>query len=197
MAWANIAGIWQYTNQPTPGADNLSSIFAEDDVEEVVIGLQPCAQNQYRNPETNRCRLLVTAGSTLTPCKDGQYRSEVTNRCRSISADVSTLVACHDNQERNPETNRCRSITGNSSELTACKEGQERNSETNRCRNVAGSIPNVGFAVQPIADTGSAVIGWWAVGGVSLLAFGYAAWEWREELVQAIRRAGTFFHSRK
>jgi len=198
MAWALINNVWQYTNQPTPGAENLASLVEQDDnALEITPGLLPCAPNQYRNPETNRCRLLVTVGSTLTPCKDGQYRSETTNRCRSIAGDVAALTPCDANQERNPDTNRCRLITAASSDLAPCSTGQERNPDTNRCRNVAGSVPNVPFAVEPVADNASGVIGWWVAGGVGLAALAYAVWEWHEELFRVFRRFGTFFHSRK
>ncbi|TAL14150.1 lamin tail domain-containing protein [Patescibacteria group bacterium] len=194
MAWALINGIWQYTNQPTPGSSNIVSVDILDNVEEVVVGLQPCAPNQYRNPETNRCRLLVTVGSALVPCQDGQYRSETTNRCRSIASDAATLTLCNPNQERNPETNRCRLVASSNSEPTPCKEGQERNPDTNRCRNVVSSVPTAAFAVEPISDSSSGLIGWLAVGGVCLVALLYAGWEWREELLQLVRRLGAFFH---
>lgn len=195
MSWALIDTVWQYTNRPTPGAANLISIIEDEDVEEATAELKPCAPNQYRNLETNRCRLLVTAGSTLVACKDGQYRSEITNRCRNIAGDV--LGACSANQERNPETNRCRLIASGEGTLKPCTENQERNLATNRCRNVGGSVPEVGFAVEPIADAGNGFFGWWALGLVVLIALGYGIWEWRDELLRLLRRLGTFFHFQK
>jgi hypothetical protein len=136
MAWALIDGGWQYTSQPTPGATNLASLVEVTDDAAVTSTLVPCASNQYRSPETGRCRLLVAASSVLTPCKDGQYRSEETNRCRSIAVDASAGVSCDVNQERNPETNRCRLIAAADTTTVVCKAGQERNPETNRCRNI-------------------------------------------------------------
>jgi Lamin Tail Domain len=200
MAWALISGAWQYTNMPTPAALNQATVITFDpDVEEAVTGLKPCAPNQYRSLDTNRCRLLVTIGSTLTPCKDGQYRSETTNRCRSIASDSGTLTPCSDTQYRSTETNRCRLIaSSDTSSLTPCKPSQERNPDTNRCRNVAStSIPSAAFAVQPVADTGSALIGWWALGGIGIVAISYAVWEWRTEIIKSIRKLGSFFHSTK
>jgi len=197
MAWALVDTSWQYTNQPTPGFNNVSSNIQDDDIAEVVTGLQPCALNQYRSLETNRCRIFITAGSSLTPCKDGQYRSEETNRCRSIASESKSLATCAANQYRNPETNRCRLLARSDTGLVACKDGQERSPETNRCRNVAGTIPDVGFAVQPISDTSTTVIGWWVVGGVGVIALGYAGWEWREEVLRAVRRVGVFFQTRR
>lgn len=200
QTWADIAGTWQYTNQPTPGLANLASIEESvdpDGTEEVVVGLKPCAPNQYRNPETNRCRLLVTVGSTLSPCKDGQYRSEETNRCRSIAADSTGLSACAVNQYRSPETNRCRLTTTDDNGLAPCGVGQERNPDTNRCRNISGSVPAASFAVEPITDTASGFASWWALGGISLIALAYAVWEWRSEIINFMRKIGSFSHSGK
>jgi hypothetical protein len=198
LSWALIDDIWQYTNQPTPGAPNLASVVVEKrEVVKAAAELAPCAPNQYRSEETNRCRQIVTAGSTLTPCKVGQYRNEETNRCRSIASDVATLVPCAAGEERNPETNRCRAVLGAATELAPCAVGEERNPDTNRCRKVVSTIPTVGFAVEPIADKASDMAGWWAFGGVSTLALGYAGWEWRTEALHLIRKVGAFFRSSK
>jgi hypothetical protein len=197
MAWALIENTWQYTNKPTPNARNEASITHVDSDEEVTVNLKPCAPNQYRNPETNRCRMLVAAGSTLTACKDGQYRSEITNRCRSIASDANTLSPCNRNQERNIATNRCRLVASTDTDLTACKDGQERSIETNRCRNVTTSVPAAGFAVEPIVDAGSSMTGWWALGCILFLALGYAVWEWHQEIVLTFRKLSTFFHLHK
>lgn len=198
FAWAFINGMWQYTNQPTPASMNKPS-FIEPHDEEIVVEIKPCAAGQYRSLETNRCRVLVTAGSTLVACKDGQYRSETTSRCRSIATDANVLSACNANQERNTETNRCKLIASVSTEVVACKDGQERNTETNRCRNIIASanIPRAAFAVEPISDTSSNVIGWWAVGGVLAIGLAYAVWEWRQEVAHIVNKVGTFFHSHK
>lgn len=194
-SWALIDGVWNYTNQPTPNAENQPSIV--DDVEEIITGLKPCPSNQYRNPETNRCRLIVTTGSVLVPCKDGQYRSEITNRCRSIAADSSALSQCNENQYRNPETNRCKLIESSSTTLTPCADGQERNPDTNRCRNVASKVPDAGFAVEPIPDSNGTNLGWLAVVGVCIVALLYGLWEWRFEVFRLIRRVRGFFHVTK
>lgn len=188
LAWAKFEAVWAFTNQPTPGTLNKSSI--DEDTEEVITGLKPCPVGQLRNPDTNRCRLIVTAGSSLTPCRDGQYRSEETNRCRSIASD-SGFAACGPGQERNPATNRCRS--NQPAELVPCAENQERNPETNRCRSVLGaSIPSAGFAAVPVTDTARATMWWWAVGGLAIVALAYAGWEWRVEVVALVRRIAHF-----
>lgn len=160
--------------------------------------LKPCRSDQYRNPETNRCRLLAAQASTLKPCSSDQYRSPETNRCRNLATAASSLKPCKADQYRNPDTNRCRSILGASSKLKPCKANQERNPETNRCRNIkATEPPSAAFAVEPIEQTASAFVGWWALGGLGLLAAGYGAWEWRSELLVGIKRIGTFFTSSK
>jgi hypothetical protein len=157
-AWAFIGEGWEYTNHPTPGAANRASDSTNDDTSNNTgaSASKPCAANQYRNLETNRCRLVSSATSTTqAPCKVGQ--------------------------ERNLETNRCRNITNNVA--TACKEGQERNAETNRCRNIK-QLSAVGFGVKG-AKTEQSGMGWYiwaAIASVVLLVLGYATWEWRSEL---------------
>ena len=201
VAWSLINGAWQYSNQPTPGNANMVSSI--ELIEEVVSEsenkqLAPCGANQYRSPETNRCRLLVTLAKAVTPCKDGQYRSEETNRCRSIALAGSTLTPCREDQYRSEETNRCRNVATTTSTLTPCKDNQYRSEETNRCRNIAATAPApAAFAVEPIADTGKAFVGWWALGGVTALAAGYGVWEWRREIVTGVGRLAAFFRFRK
>lgn len=157
MAWALVDGTWQFTNQPTPGAENRGSLFP-DIIQEYDApqegSFTPCEANQYRHPETNRCRLIVVA-TTPAPCEDGQYRSEETGRCRKVA--VAT-------------------------EPVPCKEGQERNPETNRCRNIV-AITKADYAVlgTQTSSNGSWYI-WAAIGGLILVALGYAVWEWRYEL---------------
>jgi hypothetical protein len=200
-AWALINQVWQYTNQPTPATANLASVIIPD---EVVVKdtegktLAPCAANQYRSPETNRCRLLVTVATALTPCKDGQYRSEETNRCRSIALAGGTLTPCREDQYRSEETNRCRNVATATSTLTPCKDNQYRSEETNRCRNITTTAPPpAAFAVEPITETGKAFVGWWALGGVLVLAAAYGIWEWRREIAVGVGKVVTFFSIRK
>lgn len=158
--------------------------------------LTPCRPDQERNPETNRCRLITSPD--LAPCAPGQYRNEETNRCRSLASTTSSLVPCAPNQIRSPETNRCRSLATEASALIPCMANQERNPETNRCRNKVGSdVPDAAFAVQPVKDSGKAFIGWWALGGIGIVALGYGAWEWRREMLAGIRKVATVFTSRK
>jgi len=192
MAWALIGGVWQFTNQPTPGQENLISIEELVTDSGDVLGAKICAPNQYLSPDTNRCRLIVVQ----TPCKDGQYRSEETNRCRSIASDVSVLQSCAENQERNPATNRCRLIASSSSEPTPCAEGQERNPDTNRCRNIVSSIPQAEYRVEPIPVIRNSS-DLWILGGVLVAAFGYAIWEWRYEIKQLFIKYGKYFQFNK
>ena len=192
IAWALIDDVWQYTDQPTPSSANVASLI-EFDIEIVVTSnLAPCASNQYRSPETNRCRLIVTSISTLAPCKDGQYRSEETNRCRSIATDATALTPCDEGQERNPATNRCRSISALlASSLVPCKEGQERNPETNRCRNVAGAMPLADYKPEQTNNPTNNYIILWSLVAVLLVAIIYGIWEWRHEVVGVFRKIKT------
>ena len=162
-SWALIDDIWQFTNQPTPGSFNLSSIV---------------------NIENK----IIASTSILKPCKDGQYRSEETNRCRNIVTDVANLVPCAEGQERNPATNRCRTITAilGDSDLKPCGPGQERNPETNRCRNVIGDIPKADYAPEQTISLSNNSFTWWIFGGVGAVAIGYGVWEWRRELIKLV-----------
>lgn len=161
QSWALIDGAWQYTNQPTPGAANKASLYveAEPDATDTTVAA-PCPAGKYRHPETGRCRAVAT--TTLTPCKDNQYRSEETNRCRTIVA-ASAVKPCKDNQYRSEATGRCRNLP------------------------VAG-VPDAAFAVQTIKDTGMVFVGWWALGGVGLLAIGYGVWEWHRDIALVFQR---------
>jgi hypothetical protein len=190
MAWALIDNVWQYTDQPTPGSPNVSSSVEIDSDVVLTSNLAPCADNQYRSPETNRCRLIVTSTSILAPCKDGQYRSEETNRCRSIASDSAALTPCDEGQERNPATNRCRSTTAvlAASSLVPCKEGQERNPETNRCRNIASAMPLAEYKPEQTNQSVNNYIIWWSLAAVLLVAIIYGIWEWRHEVVGLFRK---------
>lgn len=194
FSWAIIDNVWQYTNQLTPNAVNLLSVIEVTAViadAQVVVesDLKPCATNQYRSPETNRCRQMSTSDSILSPCKDGQYRSEETNRCRNITSDVSELTQCAEGQERNPETNRCRTVALlGTNELTPCKEGQERNPDTNRCRNVVSDMPKADYAPKQSSQAENNYVLWWSIAGVGLVAIVYGVWEWRQEIGRLIQK---------
>lgn len=181
-----------------PSPYQLENVFVSPPVAAtpIVQGLKPCSATQYRHSETNRCRTLAT--NTLTPCRDGQYRNEATNRCRNIALAGGTLKPCKDTQYRSEETNRCRNIASTSRTLVPCKDNQYRSEETNRCRTLGAAIASpAAFAVQPIAETGTAFVGWWALGGIGMIALAYAGWEWRREAMSGLRKVGTFFSANK
>lgn len=137
IAWALIDGKWQETYSPTPHKANKLQEPAVGGVGGG-SGLAPCREDQYRHPETNRCRNVETA-KQLQSCREGQERNPATNRCRAIGAASNELKPCQAGQERNPETNRCRSTAAKANQLTPCKPGQERNPDTNRCRSTTAS----------------------------------------------------------
>lgn len=172
FAWALIDGTWQYTNQPTPGRPNLLSFDSVDsDVANTGVALTPCAANQYRNPETGRCKLLTGQGSTLVPCKDNQYRSEETGRCRTIAA-VAGPAPCPAGQERNVDTGRCRKI-------------------------VLSTPPKANYAVLGASTSGNHSYVLWAVLGIMTLGLAYAIWEWHQEITKTFRKMTTIFTTRK
>lgn len=166
FSWAKFGGVWKYTNAPTPGIANKENVDDETPVAENDTR-KPCAANQFRNPATGRCKLLATtSGATLKPCRVNQYRS--------------------------PETHKCRNVAQSSTSRKPCKEGQERNPDTNRCRNVK-VMPTADYAVLGAQTTNNgAWYIWAAIGGVLLLAIGYAMWEWRQEIGGLFRRLRKF-----
>ena len=170
-SWALIEDGWQYTSQPTPGALNIKSASKDEEASAksaTTSTPKPCAANQYRSPETNRCRLISsTNAASPTPCKAGQERNEETNRCRKIATTTATV----------------------------CKEGQEKNPETNRCRNIK-QLSSVGFGVKGATTKQQGGMGWYmwaAIAGIVLLIVGYGVWEWREELKKLFQAAKAKF----
>lgn len=169
-AWALINQIWQYTNQPTPGTENLVSVREVSSATQTATTLKPCAANQYRSLETNRCRLIQSPSNEPAPCNEDQYR--------------------------NPETGRCKRVAV-AEEPTPCKEGQERNPETNRCRTVK-EITEADYEVlgtETTTDSNGYI--WWVVGIVVVLALGYGVWEWRYEIKKFVKRVSGLVHIKK
>lgn len=163
-SWAFIDETWQYTNQLTPGVPNLAPIETGTSVKQASLSQKkPCASNQFRNPETGRCKLIAVTKAP-TPCKVGYKRNTTTNRCRKI-------------------------VTANTS--TPCKDGWERNAETNRCRKIK-EMTTADYGVKGVQAVAGAQLNWYywvAIGGVLALVLGYAVWEWRQELLKLWRRA--------
>lgn len=206
-SWSLIGNEWVKTYAPTPGGKNVFKEFADCKpgyVRNELTGKcnkipapaalpAPCPAGQYRHPETGRCRKIAVA-KTVTPCKEGYYRSEATGRCRSIaSAAAKTLKPCPDGQFRNPATGRCKKIASADDVLKECPEGFERNPKTRRCRKIAKkSAPAAAFAPENIKQVAGATWGWWAFGGISSLAAGYGAWQWRWEVSQIGRKIRKF-----
>ena len=164
-SWAFIGDAWQYTNQPTPGMvnmDNLSITTGSQTKSLADSTPKACATNQYRSPETNRCRLISLAKSALpAPCKPGQERNSETNRCRNTVSVVA--IACKQGQEKNPETNRCRNIK----KLSTATYGVK------------------GATIKQQGGTGWYM--WAAISGAVLLIVGYGVWEWRVELKKLLK----------
>jgi len=156
-SWIRIADqTWDHTNHPTPGEANVLDKSELDSL----MTLKECAANQYRHPETNRCRLSAVV-SQPAACKEGQYRSPETNRCRN-----SVVAATQ----------------------TPCKAGQERNEETNRCRNIKQmSKADYGVLGATSEDSPNQWYVIAAVGTVLVILLGYAAWEWRKEIGNFLR----------
>jgi len=172
QSWALVGGIWQYITELTPGAENMLPVeIRDDDEEEASAAPKPCADNQYRNPETGRCKLIASATATPAPCKVGQ--------------------------ERKPETNRCRTLA-TTSEPAPCKEGQERNPDTNRCRNIV-KMTEASYGVKGVQHQTGAQLSWYYIATIILVVLAilaYAVWEWRQELTDIWQRVRKVFARR-
>lgn len=189
-AWADVGGLWQVTNNPSPNGANVTATLAS--VGGVGGGDQevtPCPPGKFRNPATNRCKTIDTDSDDLTPCKPGQIRNPETNRCRSaLTASASSLTPCKPGQERNPETNRCRSVLAAASSLKPCDPGEERNPDTNRCRKVASTA-----AAKPTdsAKKGQSKISYAIIAAVATAALSYGIYEYRHDLRNKLALAKT------
>lgn len=191
QAWALIDDQWQYTNRPTPNEANLGS-------ESIIVQttttsqLEPCGIDEYRNPETNRCKKIEsTSTSTLVPCKEGQYRNPETNRCKNIVSETVSYKPCDEGEERNPETNRCRKIDSTLAVLAPCDEGEERNPETNRCRRIKATaevLAETDYALEPVATVTDNSWLTLSLVAVATIASAYGIWEWRVEIVKIFQK---------
>jgi hypothetical protein len=164
-SWVLYEDQWIYSNQPSPNSTNQPYLEpAQDEEVSVTTVLAPCPTGKYRNPDTNRCRTIETAVSTLTACNEDEYRNPDTNRCRKLST-ASVLAACAVGQERNPETNRCRNISTLASTDIALTTVEDVKVE-----NTAGQIN-------------------WTIIFISLFAtLGYIIYEWRNEITNYYQR---------
>jgi len=122
----------------------------------------------------------------------GQFRTPAAGRCRALAGGKAPAAVCKAGYYRNPATGRCKKLgAANSRQLTPCKPGWERNPSTNRCRKSTSKnskAPAASYAVEPDSNNGQIEIVWWMIGGVAIVAVGYAGWEWRSEIGQWLRR---------
>jgi len=177
-SWSLVDGEWRQTYQLTPNEANVWMAYPS------------CPAGQERNPETGRCR-KIPEPEVLAPCPAGQYRNPETNRCRKFETS-STLTPCKEGYERNPLTNRCRKIVVEEDGLKPCAEGYERNPETNRCRKIV-STDSAAFAVQSGDPTGNGTA--YVVAGIGVVSItaGMILFQFRTELMRALRRLRSKF----
>lgn len=87
LSWSLIGAKWQFSLRSTPNAPNeLVESESTETPRNEANSLKPCASNQFRNPETNRCKLIAT-GSSLKPCAPDEFRNPETNRCKKNVGD--------------------------------------------------------------------------------------------------------------
>lgn len=187
-AWAFDGNSWQWTATPKPFGANLFTPLAASGASSSSSSPKPCAADQYRNPLTNRCKLIITA-STLVACLPTQFRNPETNRCNNLASATSSLKPCAANQVRNPATSRCKSTTTMTSSLKPCQPGWTRNPDTNRCRK-GSPAANDKPQIQDVKDTRTArsMAGWLIALAAIAVALGYAVWEWRQEIADRLLR---------
>lgn len=185
QAMALFGNAWEVTNQPTAMAKNLPYVepgLGSGDISQVASSLEPCPDGKYRNPDTNRCKNVDSTDTSLAVCDAGQVRNPDTNRCKKIASIASTLTPCSPGQERNPDTNRCRKVSSTTSSLKPCESGYERNPDTNRCRKIISASATNQFAAEDSRPNG-VKLNTIAVGSFMTAALGYAAFEYRSEVL--------------
>lgn len=171
QAWAydttNMTWKWTTTPSPVDGPNLITAVLADIVANPKVYAV--CEPGEYRSEDTHRCRSAAAlAAATLTPCDAGEYRNPATDRCNKVAV----------------------------VEEKTCPAGQERNPATGRCRLLPAEVNDPSFAVEPMEKPSEQFMGWWTIGGVGVGAAGYGVWEWRREVVVAIRKIGNFLLSK-
>lgn len=190
QSWSYIDGVWRETLLPTPGSANIlqePKLPLEDDpmAKDVMPATEVCPPGKERNPLTNRCRNSPVAVLANDICKTGYERNSETGRCRK-KTNLTSVIPCKAGYERNPETGRCRSLLGASTAMKTCAEGHERNPETNRCRKAAGAGENLANVHDVRSASSGDNMRWWIAGVLVVGAFGYAVYEWRQDIWQIV-----------
>jgi hypothetical protein len=167
-AWLTVDGVdgWFSTYAMTPDAENIYQQFPT------------CETGKHINVATGNC---VKDPDPPAECAEGQFRNPATGRCKKLDSEKA-LADCAEGQFRNPATNRCKKIASDD-ELSPCVEGWERNPETNRCRKTPiGS--EAAYAVDPMgaSDDGQTWV-WIGAGGMALLA-AIVAWQFHPEIAR-------------
>lgn len=82
MSRAYIEGSWQYASYPTPGYENIAKLMsASGSIISLGSGVAPCVANQYRNPETNRCRAIKKCQPQTMGCWVQKPKGVVLGAC--------------------------------------------------------------------------------------------------------------------
>jgi len=196
-SWALIGSSWQATDNITPGVENMPMTPpAADDRGGGDEELPPCAPGKFRNPETNRCKNIVAAASTLTPCRPGQVRNPDTNRCRNAVLASAALKPCKAGQERNPATNRCRSILAASTTLKPCDAGEERNPEDQSLPEGTATLASAN-ADNKESAAGKNMVNYGILVLIGASVLGYGAYEYRNDLRNKIANIKARFFTGK
>jgi len=161
---------WKTTYAPTPGAENIYQQW------------QSCDVGKHINEKTGNC---VKDTEPPAECAENQFRNPATGRCKKLDSDRG-LAECAVGQFRNPLTNRCKKLP-TADDLKLCAEGYERNPETNRCRKVVNGS-DAQYALDPMGDELQNSMWVWLGGGGLVLAGGLIIWQFRSEISRLFRR---------
>jgi len=168
---ALFADGWKVTYAPTPGEENIYQRW------------QTCEVGKHINEATGNC---VKDPEPPVECAEGQFRNPETGRCKKIATEP-VLAECAEGQFRNPLTNRCKKIA-TEDDLVPCAEGWERNPETNRCRKIVSTF-DAQYAIDPVVGNSSSSEMWiWIGAGGLAFVGGLMAWQFHSEIGRFFRR---------
>lgn len=161
---------WKITYHVTPRAENIYQQW------------QTCETGKHINEATGNC---VKDPEPPAECAEGQFRNPETGRCKKIASEKE-LVECAVGQFRNPLTNRCKKIAVDDG-LKPCAEGWERNPDTNRCRKIISSEP-AQFSIDEMEGSDAENYWIWAGIGGLLAVGGVVLWQFRPEISKFFKK---------
>lgn len=129
-------------------------------------------------------------------CEAGKILNPTTGNCvKSTLGVTKTLEPCPEGKYRNPLTGRCKNIDDASATPKACAEGYERNPDTGRCRKIKTANQGADYPLVPETYASQkSFIAFGAVGLVVTAGVSYIVWQYRREILCALRKLRERFH---